>query len=85
MSALFKVAVAGSLGLFFLSAPALAATPGQPVPVSPRKQLSGCMNRQMSASRSISYNEAMKVCKALIKSQEENLVASNEAKPAHAR
>ena len=51
----------------------------------PKKQLSGCMTRQMTVSRSISYYDAMKVCKALIKSQEENLIASNEAKPAHAR
>ena len=39
------------------------------------------MTKQMSASRTISYNEATKVCKDLIKSQNGSIVASNEAKP----
>ena len=62
-------------------------------PTSPsRRQLSGCMTKQMTASRTISYNEASKVCKDQLKSQNDALVeapndnlAANEAKPANAR
>jgi hypothetical protein len=50
-----------------------------------KKQLIGCMTKQMSASRTISYNEATKVCKDLIKSQSDTLVASNATKPGTAR
>jgi hypothetical protein len=38
-------------------------------PVSPRHQLMACMTKRMSASKTISYNEATKVCKAQLKSQ----------------
>lgn len=47
----------------------------------------GCMRKQMSANNAISYNEAMKTCKAQMNSQSDNsapptLVASDApAKP----
>ncbi len=50
-----------------------------------KKQLIGCMNKQMTASRTMSYNEATRVCKFLIKAQNDRYVASNAAKPPIAR
>jgi hypothetical protein len=38
-------------------------------PVSPRRLLTVCMNKQMSASRTISYNQATAVCKAQLKAK----------------
>ncbi|MDB6085269.1 MAG: hypothetical protein JWN43_3150 [Gammaproteobacteria bacterium] len=51
-------------------------------PQSPRRQLVACMTKQMSASKTISYNEATKVCKAQLKSQGATLASSGTAKPA---
>jgi hypothetical protein len=45
-------------------------------PVPPRRQLAVCMNKQMSASRTISYNEATAVCKAQLKAKTPTLAAS---------
>ncbi len=45
-------------------------------PVSPRRQLTVCMNRQMSASRTISYNQATAVCKAQLKAKAPTLASS---------
>jgi hypothetical protein len=50
-------------------------------PVSPRRQLAVCMNKQMSASRTISYNEATAVCKAQLKAKAPALASSIEPKP----
>jgi hypothetical protein len=47
-------------------------------PVSPRRQLTVCMNKQMSASRTISYNEATAVCKAQLKAKAATLASSPE-------
>jgi hypothetical protein len=51
-------------------------------PVSPRRQLALCMNRQMSASRAISYNEATAVCKAQLKTKAPTLASSIPPKQA---
>jgi hypothetical protein len=50
-------------------------------PVAPRRQLAVCMNKQMSASRTISYNEATAVCKAQLKAKAPALASSIEPKP----
>jgi hypothetical protein len=50
-------------------------------PVSPRRQLAVCMSKQMSASRTISYNEATVVCKAQLKAKVPALASSIEPKP----
>lgn len=63
---------------------ATAATPVSQATLN-RRQLASCMTKQMAASRTISYNQASKVCKARLKAPEEGLSASNEAKPANAR
>jgi hypothetical protein len=51
-------------------------------PVSPRRQLTVCMNRQMSASRTISYNQATAVCKAQLKPKAPTLASSIQPKQA---
>jgi len=50
-------------------------------PVSPRRQLAVCMNGQMSASRTISYNEATAACKAQLKAKAPTLASSIQSKP----
>jgi len=69
--------VIGTVGLCMQ---AMAADPNRPV--SPRRQLAVCMNKQMSASRSISYNQATAVCKAQLKAKEPTLASSIQSKPA---
>jgi hypothetical protein len=51
--------------------------------VSPRRQLTVCMNRQMSASRTISYNQATAVCKAQLKAKAPTLASSIQPKQAN--
>ena len=51
-------------------------------PVSPRRQLTVCMNKQMSASRTISYNQATAVCKAQLKAKAPALASSVQPKQA---
>jgi hypothetical protein len=51
-------------------------------PVSPRRQLTACMNRQMSANRTISYNQATAVCKAQLKAKAPALASSIQPKQA---
>jgi hypothetical protein len=68
-----------------LSGSAALAAPAPSQAALNKKQLIGCMTKQMSASRSISYNEATKVCKDLIKAQGDTLIASNATKPGTAR
>lgn len=63
---------------------ASAATPPSQAAIN-RRQLSDCMNRHMAASRTLSYNDAAKMCKDLLRAPSDALTASNEAKPAKAR
>jgi hypothetical protein len=49
-------------------------------PVSPRRQLATCMNKRMSASRTISYIEATAMCKAQLKAKAPTLAASIQPK-----
>ena len=50
-----------------------------------RRQLASCMTKQMNASRTISYNDAAKVCKLQQKSQNDNLAVNNAQPPARSR
>jgi hypothetical protein len=50
-----------------------------------RRQLADCMTKRMSASKTISYNEAAKVCKDQLKSQKDSMAANNATKPITAR
>jgi hypothetical protein len=72
-------------GVIFVGARALAADSANQPTMSKRQliaQVVGCMKKQMSASNSISYNAAMKVCKEQMSRQSDNstsrtLVASD--------
>lgn len=58
-------------------------------PLSPtaqaQRQLAVCMSRQMAASKTVSYNQASKICKELLKHPSDNLTASDAAKSAGVR
>jgi hypothetical protein len=71
------IALIGAAGV---ATQAMAVDPNRPV--SPRRQLMVCMNKQMSASRTISYNEATAVCKAQLKAKAPTLASSIQSKPA---
>jgi hypothetical protein len=72
-------------GVIFVGARALAVDSANQPTMSKRQliaQVVGCMKKQMSASYSISYNAAMKVCKDQMSKQSDNstsrtLVASD--------
>ena len=72
-------------GAIFVGARALAVDSTNQPTMSKRQliaQVVGCMKKQMSASNSISYNAAMKVCKDQLSKQSDNstsrtLVASD--------
>lgn len=49
-------------GILILGAQTLAARPESPAVIA-KQQLNECMSKRMSADRSLSYNEAMRVCK----------------------
>jgi hypothetical protein len=63
-----------------MSMQAMAADPNRAL--SQRRQLAACMNRQMAASRTISYNQATTVCKERLKVKAPTLASSVQAKPA---
>lgn len=52
-------------------------------PPPPRRQLAICMNKQMAASRTISYNAASAVCKAQLKAKAPELASTIPPKPAN--
>jgi hypothetical protein len=51
-------------------------------PASARHQLMACMTKHMSASKTLSYNEATRVCKAQMKSQSATLASGTGVKSA---
>jgi hypothetical protein len=65
----------GAVGMTFQ---AIAVDAGRAV--SPRRQLAACMNKQMSASRTISYNQATAVCKGQLKPKAPALASSLQPK-----
>ncbi len=50
-------------------------------PLSPKHQLIACMTKRMSASKTISYNEATKVCKEQLKAQTPTLASTAVSRP----
>jgi hypothetical protein len=59
MKKFFKAIACGGL---ILGAHTIAAHPESPAVIA-KQQLNECMSKRMSADRSLSYNEAMRVCK----------------------
>ncbi len=41
-----------------------------------KQQLSECMNKRMSSSKAVSYNEAMRACKQLLQPPKDTLAAN---------
>ncbi len=50
-----------------------------------QRQLAGCMTKHMAASKTMSYNQASKICKELLKHPSDNLTASDASKSAGVR
>jgi hypothetical protein len=65
----FAIALAGVLA----GAPATAADmSAESAWVAAKRQLLSCMSKRMSASRTVSYNDAKKTCSAQLKPQPDN-------------
>ena len=47
-----------------------------------KQQLTECMNRHMAASKTVSYNEAMRTCKAKLQPPKDTLAANGSNPPA---
>jgi hypothetical protein len=71
-------------GVMLLGARALAADPAGHAKNS-RRQLVGCVIKRMSASRTVSYNEATKACKEQLKPQNDDLASNTPTKPVNGR
>jgi hypothetical protein len=78
MNRLLRMLVAS--GAAFVSAQAIGNAMGHPL--SPRHQLTACMTKQMSASKTISYNDASKLCKQQLQAQTPTLASTVVSKPA---
>jgi len=66
---LIFLAVALSGALAGAQAPAADASTQNASVVNKRQQMLGCMTKRMSASRTVSYNDAKKACTAQLKPQ----------------
>jgi hypothetical protein len=66
-----------SLGLMSLA----GAADASPRPLSAKRQLVMCMTKRMSDSKTLSYNEASKLCKEQLEAQRATLTTSVLAKP----
>jgi hypothetical protein len=65
----------GVIGALLLSAQAAAVDSTNPP--TARRQLMDCMNRHMSANKTLSYNQASKVCKEQLRAKDADLVSNN--------
>ena len=63
-------------GSLILATQVVGAQP-QSAAVIARHQLSECMSKQMSADRSLSYNEAMRLCKQRLQPPKDTLASIN--------
>ena len=71
-------------GVILLGVQALAADPpGHSKNF--RRQMVGCVIKRMSASRTVSYNEATKACREQFKPQNDDLASNTPTKPANGR
>ena len=63
-------------GSLIVAAQVVGAQP-QSAAVVARHQLSECMSKQMSADRSLSYNDAMRLCKQRLQPPKDTLASIN--------
>jgi len=77
-----KVAVCGmaAMGLAWAADGARATEPS-PRPVSAKRQMVMCMTKRMSDSKTLSYNDAAKLCKEQLQAQRATLTTSVLARP----
>jgi hypothetical protein len=59
----------------------LASGGANPAPQISRRQLTDCMTRRMSASRTLSYNDAAKACKDRVRGRNNDAALNNSPKP----
>jgi hypothetical protein len=78
MSRAWRIVVMVSMAS--VSVQAVAVDPIGHAP-SPKRLLIACMSKQMSASKTLSYNDATKLCKAQLKSQSATLASGTAVKP----
>jgi hypothetical protein len=71
-------------GVMLLGVQALAADPPSHAKNS-RHQLAGCVIKRMSASRTVSYNQATKACKEQFKPLDDDLASNTPVKPGNGR
>jgi hypothetical protein len=67
---LFVIAVAGAFVIMQAGAADLAPQNGA---LPAKRQMQGCMTKRMSASRTLSYNDAKKACTAQLRPQSDNV------------
>jgi hypothetical protein len=63
-------------GSLIVAAQVVGAQP-QSAAIIAKHQLSECMSKQMSANRSLSYNDAMRACKQRLQPPKDTLAAIN--------
>ena len=68
-------------GLFLLSSATAASEPAGSAALL-RQQISDCMSKKMGANKTLSYNEAMRACKALLQPSKETIASNGAAAPA---
>jgi hypothetical protein len=57
------------------------AAAGEPTSAAPSKrQINACMIKRMAADRTVSYNNAMRVCKELLQPAKDALASNSPAK-----
>jgi hypothetical protein len=66
-------------GVFLMSASAAAVEPPAPAGAILRQQINDCMTKKMAASKTLSYNEAMRTCKAQLQPPKDTLTANSSA------
>jgi hypothetical protein len=71
-------------GLIFVGAQALGADPAGHSRNS-KRQIADCILKRMSASRTLSFNDATKACKEQMKPQEGDLASNAPVKPVDGR
>jgi len=71
-------------GVMLLGVQALAADPPGHSK-NTKRQMVGCVIKRMSASRTVSYNEATKACREQFKPQNDDLASNTPIKPVNGR
>jgi hypothetical protein len=66
--------------LILMSASAAAVEPAGPSAML-RQQISNCMTKKMAADKALSYNEAMRTCKARLQPSKDTLALNDTAPP----